>query len=85
MDEKKPAISSPEAPVGAARMSSVEIKIVGESGELLKSFAGKVDVLIQQNIVGSCSVSFRDGECCPRVSACLVQLPRLVYRYASKL
>ena len=73
MDEKKPVINGLEAPSGAAEMSSVEIKIVGESGELLKSFAGKVNVLLQQNLVGqSCAVSFRDGECCTRVAACLV-------------
>ena len=73
MEEKKTVINSSEAPSGAAEMSSVDIKIVGESGELLKSFAGKVNVLLQQNLVGqSCAVSFRDGEWCPRVSVCLV-------------
>ena len=60
--EEKQAVS-PAAPLRVAKMSSVEIKIVGESGEMVKSFAGKVDVLIQPHLIGQCcTVSFRDGK-----------------------
>lgn len=56
-------IGSPDELLGAAKISSVEIKIVGESGDLVKRFAEKVNVLLQQNLVGqSCTVSFHDGE-----------------------
>ena len=59
-------------------MSSVEIKIVGESGELLKGFLGKVNMLVSQKIhaeLCSCAISFFDGEY--TVYACTCSVPVL--------
>lgn len=64
--EERAAPLSPSVAVASrsvAKMSSVQVKIFGESNELVRDFAGKVDMLIQPNpLAHNCSISFRDGE-----------------------